>query len=98
MPHGLAAHPNSAMKWLYAVERLALRAVAPRRLVRQGPVVMRTARSARAEWSQRDHSCRARHVCPAERPAEGSRPMRPSCLCQPSRSLSPQRGEGRGEG
>jgi len=25
-------HPNTAMKWLYAVERLALRAVAPRTL------------------------------------------------------------------
>src|SRR5881296_784008 len=46
------------MKWLDAVERLALRAVAPRRAARRlrPPVVTRTARSARAEWSQRDHS------------------------------------------
>src|SRR5881296_2524456 len=43
-----------------AVERLALRAVAPRRAARRlgppGPVVTRSARSARAESSQRDHS------------------------------------------
>src|SRR5437867_7389625 len=29
------AHPNTAMKWLYGVERLALRAVAPRRAARR---------------------------------------------------------------
>src|SRR5881409_1784193 len=28
------AYPNTAMKWLYAVEQLALRAVAPRRAAR----------------------------------------------------------------
>src|SRR6266498_5551298 len=28
-------HPSTAMKWLYAVERLALRAVAPRRAARR---------------------------------------------------------------
>src|SRR5437867_1541339 len=53
-------HPNAATKWRQAVERLALRAVAPHRAargyVRLGPVVTRAARSARAEWSQRDHS------------------------------------------
>src|SRR5881397_1157077 len=48
------------MKWLQAVERLALRAVAPRRAARRfRPAVTRAARSARAEWSQRDHSHRS---------------------------------------
>jgi len=48
------------MKRLYAVKRLALRAVAPRRAARRlrppGAVVTRAARSARAEWSQRNPS------------------------------------------
>ena len=39
------------MESLYVVERLALRAVAPRRAVRGGPVVARAARSARADLS-----------------------------------------------
>ena len=55
MPHGLAAHPNSAIKWLYAVERLALRAVARAGFVRQGPVVTRAVRSTRTGLSQRDN-------------------------------------------
>ena len=32
---GDRVHPSTAMKWLYAVERLALRAVAPRRAARR---------------------------------------------------------------